>query len=163
MKYLRNKGIRILFGLLLILTWQTLKAQSTERIEGRIVWNLTEIEGFYGLEDSLVQIIIDTLEKVRIVFKDSIEIMEGFKEYDLIQENGLLYNPCKFIKSAEGKKIRIYFNKKDYDQVLETNWFNKIKEEKLHTFVTMEARKNFERTYICERIIEINQRRLPDD
>ncbi len=160
---MRNKGIRILFSLFLVLVYQALYSQVTERIEGRIIWNLTEIEGFYGLEDSLVQVIIDTLEKMRIQFKDSIEIMEGFKEYDLIQENGLLYSPCKFIKSADGKKLRIYFNEKDYEQVLETNWFNKNKKEKIQTFLTMEAKKVFERTYMCEEILEINQRKLPDD
>jgi hypothetical protein len=133
--------------------------QESKILEGRLIINFSEFQGFYGLRDPLVE---NYQESINLMKKSSEEAEEikAFNElYSILEEEGLLYKPCYFLKSGRNR-IRVYFTEKDSKKIEQTDWINKNKKEKKHTFIEMEVKKLRREIYVCEQILQIDYRLL---
>ena len=140
-------------------SWQKGQKQTNKEVEvleGRLIWNLTQFQSFYGLEDSLVKKYIGTIEYF-INTQDVGENDKEVNEYLYLKEMDLLFSPCQFLIINE-QRCRVYFNKNDHLEINKTDWINKSKKEKKHTFLKMKLTKMKDLIYKCEEILEINER-----
>ena len=135
------------------------KVKNQEVVEGRLIWNLLEFQSFYGLEDSLVNKYQDTIEYYIKNQKQKSEFDKEIDEYLYLKKMNLLFLPCQFLK-VNNQKCRIYFSEEDKKRIDETNWLNKNKKEKKHTFIKMKITKFKDLIFYCDEILEINQRLL---
>ena len=153
--------IKISIWAILLIFNQQIFGQDYRTIEGRIILNLARFDGFYGLPDSTIQCYLALLENIKA--QDAEQESRLIREYELIKELGYLYEPNNFIITEEEKIIRIYFSVKDKEEINKTDWFNKIKKQKLHTFLRIRAEEIFEGTFICNELKSIEYKKLPEE
>lgn len=138
----------------------TLRTQSNlhfEIKEGRLVLNLFDFQSFYGLPDSLVRKGQDTINYYIKKAKEKGESYEEIETYLFLEDQGLLFTPCQFLIFEE-KKARVYFSETDMEKIQRTDWVNKNKFEKKHTFIKMKIKSLTESIFLCEEILGIEQR-----
>ncbi|MFT7452099.1 MAG: hypothetical protein ACI9VN_002829, partial [Patescibacteria group bacterium] len=147
----------LIFFLLIIVNSQTIKSQSTDTIEGALIMNFTELQGFYGLEESIIKMYKDTINKMVELHGDSKEVKALINDYTFLQENGLLYKPCKFIRTKAGEKFRVYITEDVLVKINNTNWLNKAKKDNVNTYIKLSVKKLKEGTFFSDKVLKIDQ------
>lgn len=142
----------------LALSFTTVSAQQSEIIEGKLYWNLHHFEGFYGEEDSIVQMIEEHVHTLAIQHEENEEAREFLKDYRFLKANDLLYKPCQFLLTENNKPTRFYFTEADMLKIDETKWFRSMKVGKKRTYLKMKVNRIKEGIYFCEEILEIIQK-----
>ena len=81
----------------LALSSATIFGQQTEIIEGKLHWSFWQFQGFYGEEDSIVQVIEEHIHSLARQNVEDEEVKTFLKEFRFLKANDLLYKPCKFL------------------------------------------------------------------
>ncbi|MEZ4888028.1 MAG: hypothetical protein R3E32_25095 [Chitinophagales bacterium] len=114
-------------------------------------------EGFYGLEDSIVQMIEDSIQSFAVKYKGNEELKEFLEDYRFLKAKNLLHKPCKYLLTENKQPIRVYFTEADFLKIEETRWFSKMKVERKQTYLKMKMNRIKEKTFFCEEILETVQ------
>ena len=131
-----------------------------EILDGKMVLNLSQFQSFYGIDDSVVNIFQDTIEYyINNSDLNSLNQAEraDIEEYMLLKEMDLLFTPCHFLE-IDNQECRIYFSQEDDMKIRESDWLFKNEKEKIHTFCKMKLLKLDDGIYMCDKIMEIDQR-----
>ena len=140
---------KLLFWSILILGFSNSFCQKFDTIQGFLVWNLTDFEGFYGVPDSMIDKYLAYLKLEDPSIDEKIECLE---------ESKLLYKPCEFISSNDGERTRVFFEpEKDYQKIKDSGWFNIQKIKAKHTYIecVVEQTKCLNKSVICHQLISI--------
>lgn|GEM_PF-6269359 len=131
--------------------------------EGTVLaWNLSQFESLYGIPDSVINDYRDTLQAYLNDKKYEKEIKEFIEDYKFLEQNELLYAPCRIVIVNKNERFRVFFTEIDSKRIRESGR-GTTKMDKLETYLKMNLRFIEGNTYFCEELIEVSQKPIDED
>jgi len=138
-------------------------------VEGSVGNNPWAFKSFYGINDSLVNVLKDSFEIILNSNPTDAYIKEDIKAYTYLKDNDLLHKPCKLFTVGE-ERMRVYLNEKDFATIEKLIWVPKNEEEEIkHTYIKMKVAfvKNgadgIDDIYECKEILGHEYRAIEED